>query len=114
MSEQTPDPDIEQLTVWRNVLDALGQLDAAWESVAASSEDGEGGAGSLPRFPEGLVLALTNAGMKGSQALAGIADALNDRSGQDFSEVTEAQAEVAACWNAVQTRVTGDPEPAQG
>lgn len=114
MSEQTPEPDIEQLTIWRNVLDALGQLDAAWGNVAASSEDSGGGAGSLPRFPDGLVLALTNAGMKGSQALAGIAEALNERSGQDFSEVTEAQADVAARWNAVRARVSGDSESAQG
>lgn len=113
MSERTPDPDVEQLTIWRNVLDALGQLDAAWGSVAASSEDSEGGAGSLARFPDGLVLALTHAGMKGSQALAGIAEALNERSGQDFSEVAEAQADVEALWNAVHARVSGGSESAQ-
>ncbi|MEV4643301.1 hypothetical protein [Saccharopolyspora sp. NPDC049357] len=106
MSERTPDPDVEQLTIWRNVLDALGQLDAAWGSVVDSSEDSDGEAGSPPRFPDGLALALTSAGMKGSQVLAGLADALNERSGEDFSEVASAQAEVEALWNAVHARMS--------
>ncbi|MEV4729653.1 hypothetical protein [Saccharopolyspora sp. NPDC049426] len=106
MSERTPDPDVEQLTIWRNVLDALGQLDAAWGSVVDASEGSDGVASSSSRFPDGLALALTKAGMKGSQALAGIADALNQRSGEDFSEVAEAQAEADALWSAIHARIS--------
>lgn len=105
MSDQTPEPDIEQLTVWRNVLDALGQLNTAWESAVDSSGEGEGGGGSLPRFPDELVTSLANAGMKGAQALTGIAGALDERSGHDFSEVVESQAEVEDRWNAVRDQV---------
>ncbi len=109
MSDQTPEPDIEQLTVWRSVLDALGQLDAAWESALDSSGEDNGGGGSLPRFPDELVVSLTNAGMKGAQALTGIAGALDERSAHDFSEVVESQTDVEARWNAARDQV-GEPD----
>lgn len=113
MSDQTPEPDIEQLTIWRNVLDALGQLNAAWESAVASSAEGDGGAGSLPSFPDELVASLTNAGAKGASALTGIAGALDERSGHDFSEVVESQKDVEARWDNSRDRV-GEAESDAG
>lgn len=116
MSDQTPEPDVEQLTIWRNVLDALGQLNAAWENAVDSSaqeaQDGAG-AGSLPRFPDELVVSLANAGAKGARALTGIADALDERSDHDFSEVVGSQRDVEAKWGSARDQA-GATEPNAG
>ncbi|GAB3680313.1 hypothetical protein [Saccharopolyspora tripterygii] len=108
MSDQTPEPDVEQLTIWRNVLDALGQLNAAWENAVDSSAQDDGGAGALPSFPDELVVSLANAGVKGARALTGIAGALDERSEHDFSEVVESQKGVEGRWESSRDRV-GEP-----
>lgn len=113
MSDQTPEPDVEQLTIWRNVLDALGQLNAAWENAVDSSAQDDAGAGSLPGFPEELVVSLANAGAKGARALTGIAGSLDERSDHDFSEVVESQEDVEGRWENARDRV-GATEPNGG
>jgi hypothetical protein len=92
MSESVEEPSIEQLTVWRNLLDAFGQLDAAWSVAAHARQQPD-----ALHMPDYTVTALTNAGHRGARALHGLAQLLVDHYGSEVFEPA-----VQACETAEQ------------
>lgn len=99
MSDASPDPNVEQVTVWRNVLDALGQLSSSWEGAVAAEANADRGQGP-GSLPDDLVTAFLLAGERGAEALEGIAEALATQApGAAFAEVAEAQRHARQAWN---------------
>lgn len=71
MSDASREPNVEQVTAWRNVLDALGKLSSSWEGavVVESSANRGQGTGSLT---DDLVTAFLLAEERGAEAMAGL------------------------------------------
>ncbi len=109
MSDLTPQPDTEQVTVWRNLLDACGQLSAAWDEVSASQLPAAGEASratdgeAVPELPKELVTALTRAGEECAEALAGMAAVLAGQPGsaQRVSDLASSQRQAYQEWSNV-------------
>lgn len=98
-TEETP--NTAQITVWRNLLDAFGQLSAAWAAARDAqglAQAGEGPAGM--GMPGDLITSFARAGEGGSEALAGLAEVLahQRRSGTTFDQVVETQAQAHQEW----------------
>ncbi|GAA2804751.1 hypothetical protein [Saccharopolyspora taberi] len=100
--------DVEQLTVWRNLIDALGQLSSAWDSASEVESTDVG------YLPDELVTALAHAGARGAEALTGVARVLADRTGnEEFTFVAEAQQSAQRQWDEahrVVSRASTEPE----
>ena len=112
MSED-PEPNTEQITIWRNLLDAFGQLSSAWESAAEAQRDAAAGQGpGTLRLPEELVVAFTHAGARGAEALAGVADVLAmQESSASFGGVADAQRTAHTAWLQAHRAVSGTDLP---
>lgn len=107
MAQTQPEPNTDQLTMWRNLLDAFGQLSAAWETAAdVQKQAGPGhGPGTL-HIPEELITAFARAGNRGAEALAGLAEVLNNQHGvYAFDEVASTQEHAAQAWSAAHEQV---------
>jgi hypothetical protein len=94
------EPNIEQLTVWRNLLDALGQLSSAWDAASEPEVQIIGGpGGDVHDLPEDLVTAFAHAGARGAEALAGVARVLAAQRGADeFDAVADVQRRAHQEW----------------
>lgn len=108
MQDYTSDPNVEQITVWRNLLDAFAELTAAWETASRAqeqSEPGEGPGGLA--MPRSLVGSFARAGQEGADALAGLATVLAQQGdAQDaFGDVADAQRAARDQWQAARQRL---------
>ncbi|GAA4883843.1 hypothetical protein [Saccharopolyspora cebuensis] len=98
-------PGIEQLTLWRTVLDALGQLSSAWETVHSSVEQ----TGEPLEVPEEVAAALARAGTRGAEALSGVAEALAaSAGGAAFADLADDQQRTRDGWQRATHGLTGD------
>ncbi len=112
MNDHSPEPNTEQITVWRNLLDAFGQLSAAWE--AAREAQSAAGAGSGPAesyLPESLVASFARAGQETAETLTGVAEVLH-RQGEDgdsapFADVLETQRTARDRWSTAHDAISG-------
>lgn len=108
MSDVSPEPNVEQVTVWRNLLDALGQLSSAWEGAVDAESGAARGEGPGAALPDDLVTAFALAGSRGAVALAGIADALAAQEhGEAFAEVAETQRHAQRAWYSARRETSG-------
>ncbi|MGH3449927.1 MAG: hypothetical protein ACRDQW_04210 [Haloechinothrix sp.] len=103
MTEEENTPNTAQITMWRNLLDAFGQLSAAWSAAHDAQElahAGEG-PGSLT-IPSDLIVAFARAGESGAESLAGLAGVLahQHESGHEFDEVEQTQRRAWEQWTA--------------
>jgi hypothetical protein len=109
MSEDSETPNTAQITVWRNLLDAFGQLSAAWAAARDAqrgADEGEGPA-SLG-MPDDLVTSFTRAGQEAAESLSELAAVLARQQdneaeaaqGATFDEVSEAARTAAQHWAA--------------
>lgn len=108
MNDHTSDPNTEQITIWRNLLDAFGQLRAAWDAAAEAQHEADAGAGPAAlKMPEALVLSFSRAGSEVADALAGVAAVLANQSGQSdvFGETAETQRQARDLWSRSHERV---------
>ncbi len=102
MEDSTSEVKTEQIAIWRNLLDAFGQLSSAWDTAVEAQRQapqGQGpGAGTLP---DDLVAAFTLAATRGSEALTGIAEMLAAQSSNEEIEATvQAQRAASQHWEA--------------
>ncbi len=101
MNDQTTDPNTEQITVWRNLLDAFGQLSAAWDAAGKAQQEAESGSGpDALGVPESLVAAFARAGEETADTLVGIASVLSQQEGntEPFAELAESQRRTRDQW----------------
>jgi hypothetical protein len=90
------EPDVEQLTVWRNLLDALGQLSSAWDAAEDLADALESEAVGLP---DEMVIALACAGVHGAEALHGVARVLaSGPRPHKFAAVADSQRRAQQQW----------------
>ncbi|GAB3294338.1 hypothetical protein [Parasphingorhabdus pacifica] len=101
MKDHTSDPNTEQITIWRNLLDSFGQLSAAWGAAAEAQQEADAGKGpAAHQLPESLVVSFSRAGMEVADALAGVATVLSHQSKQSdwFDETAEAMRAARDSW----------------
>ncbi|MEU6127678.1 hypothetical protein ABZ805_00760 [Saccharopolyspora sp. NPDC047091] len=103
-----PEPTTEQLTAWRNLLDAFAQVSASWDAAVAIDREAGPGEGPASSVPEPLHASFARAAAETSDVLAGIADALGDgeRAGT-FAEVDRAQRAARDAWSSAHSSSTG-------
>jgi hypothetical protein len=102
---------VEQITLWRNLLDAFGQLSAAWEIAEQAQRTADAGAGpGALHMPREVVLAFTRAGNAGAQALAGLAEVLGNQHGNQklFSPALDASNTAQQHWATAHTTISAD------
>jgi hypothetical protein len=100
---------VEQITLWRNLLDAFGQLSAAWEIAEQAQRTASAGTGpGALHMPREVVLAFTRAGNAGAQALVGLAEVLGNQHGnQDlFSPVLDGLHTAQQHWATAHTVIS--------
>lgn len=92
----TPEPDTEQITAWRNLLDSFAQLSAAWQAAEETSPDRPG------PMPEPLATSFSRAGAEAADALAGVAAELARQTGNatTFDQVADSQRRARDAWRA--------------
>lgn len=108
----TYEPNVEQLTAWRNLLDAFGQLSAAWDAASESEVKilGEH-EGDVRDLPEDLVVAFAHAGVRGTEVLAGVARVLATQQGSEaFEAVADLQRQAHQRWSDAHSAVSGGTE----
>jgi hypothetical protein len=101
MNPHAPEPNTEQITIWRNLLDAFAQLSAAWEAAAEAQRAAEAGKGpGAIAMPPDLIISFSRASREGADTLAGVAAVLSQQSGKtdQFSEVAELQRAARDAW----------------
>ncbi len=77
MTDEENTPNTAQITMWRNLLDAFGQLSAAWAAAHDAQKGAEAGEGpGTLTMPSDLIVAFTRAGEGGAEALSGLATVL--------------------------------------
>lgn len=116
MAEQASDPNAEQVTIWRNLLDTFGQLQSAWEiAVRAQQNAGPGEGPGTMHMPEEMIAAFAEAGGKAAAILEGLAQVLSEQPGhRDFGTVAEAGGEARRRWQAAHEQLgrSASQEPA--
>ncbi|QUH03476.1 hypothetical protein HUO13_24010 [Saccharopolyspora erythraea] len=111
MSDVTPEPNTEQITVWRNLLDAFAQLSSAWDTAAEVQEQAAEDQGpGTTRMPAELVTAFFNAGTRGAEALTGVANVLADQPDVQAEAVADAQRRAHGAWQEARKAFSGDAE----
>ncbi len=114
MSDPTTDPNIEQITIWRNLLDAFAELSAAWDAAAQAQQDATPGRGpSGLAMPRSLIASFGRAGEQGSDALAGLATVLAQQ-GEDyavFGDVADAERIARDQWHQARPSPEAASEP---
>lgn len=112
MSDPTTDPNVEQITVWRNLLDAFAELSAAWDAAAKAQQAAEPGEGPTGlAMPQSLVASFGRAGQEGADALAGLATVLAQQGGDTaaFGDVADAQRTARDQWSTARQQL-GTPD----
>lgn len=115
MTERTPEPNTDQITVWRNLLDAFGQLSAAWEAAGQAQRASEAGSGpGAMQMPESLVNSFARAGEEAADTLTGVATVLSNQQGatRTFAEVARSQSAARDQWTAAHESLASS-EPAE-
>ena len=93
MTDVSSEPNTEQLTIWRNLLDAFGQLSSAWDTAEQAQQQL-----ADATVPEELVAAFAYAAARGAEALSGAADVLAAQNAEAFDAVAEAQRAAGKAW----------------
>lgn len=86
-------PPVDEISGWRELLDGLGQVTAAWQAIE-QSRTAEAGA---VRLPSELVVSLTHAGQHAAEALAGLAELIAEQE-DDSASPADAQRAAAQRW----------------
>lgn len=109
MTDEENTPNTGQITVWRNLLDAFGQLSAAWAAAHDAHFEAEAGQGpgSLT-MPSELITSFARAGEGGAEALSGLAQVLAHQrnSGDEFARVEETQRKAYEEWSTAHDSVS--------
>ena len=106
-----PEPNTEQITIWRNLLDSFAQLSAAWQAAEQAQRTAEQGAGpGTLQMPDSLVTSFSRAGSEASDALSGVAAVLSRQTGNDetFEGVAESQREARDAWVAAHSALSDE------
>lgn len=117
MENEAETPSTPQITVWRNLLDAFGQLSAAWEAVRDAEAEAvtslEAEAAMMPGEAD-VEVAFARAGEQTSEALAGLAGILHNhgRDGNPFGHVASAELAAHQKWAAAHRALSSSSEPA--
>lgn len=98
MDSVIPEKSTNQLVVWRELLDALDQLDLAWQKANPVAR----GANPSPQLPGNIAVALVTAAERGARAVAGVTDILvaQHDSGEAFGPVALALRTAMDAWPA--------------
>lgn len=85
-----------QLAVWRNLVQALEQVDVAWK---ATQPTGPGTAASS-QLPGNVTVALVRASQRATEAIVGVTDILVDQhdSGGAFRDIASALRQTLNHW----------------
>lgn len=107
MTQQAGEPNAEQLTIWRNLLDAIGQLQASWDVAVRAQHSAEPGAGpGTVHMPEELIKAFAEYGGTTAAILEGLAQVLAEQPGHSaFSAVPRASKEARRQWQAAREQL---------
>jgi hypothetical protein len=97
MHGATPEKSSHQLVVWRELLDALDQLEVAWRNTQATIPRSST---SSSQLPANIATALAKATERGTRTIADVTDVLVSQldSGSAFQPVAAALREALAQW----------------
>jgi hypothetical protein len=106
--------NVDQVTIWRNLLDAFAQLDSTWEIAAQAQQEAEPGAGpGALHMPAEMVAAFAHAGHRGARVLQGVAQVLASQHAEaEFSPVRQAAEAAEQQWERARSAVaeSGDDD----
>ncbi|WP_239154537.1 hypothetical protein [Amycolatopsis sp. FDAARGOS 1241] len=96
MTQRQPEKSTNQLAVWRDLIQALEQVDAAWK---AAQPAGTGTAASS-QLPGNLAVGLVEASHRATVAIVEITDILVEQydSGDAFHDIASALRQALARW----------------
>ena len=101
----TSAPNTIQIMAWRGLLDAFGQLSAAWEAAGQAQKAADPGAGpGAMQMPDQLVSAFALACRDTAGMLTTVADVLSHQRAepQAFAEVLQSQRAAREAWERAQ------------
>lgn len=101
----TSAPNTIQIMAWRGLLDAFGQLNAAWETAGQAQKAADPGAGpGAIRMPDKLVSSFALACRDTAGVLTTIAEVLSHQQAEPeaFAEVLESQRAARVAWERAQ------------
>ncbi|GLZ42249.1 hypothetical protein [Actinokineospora sp. NBRC 105648] len=75
MTQLQPEKSTNQLAVWRDLIQALEQVDTAWKAVQALST----GTAASSQLPANLAVALVKTSHQATEAVVGVTDILVDQ-----------------------------------
>ncbi|AXB44754.1 hypothetical protein [Amycolatopsis albispora] len=88
----------DQLAVWKDLVEALEKVDAAWEATRAAGA----GTGASSLLPGDVAVAMVKACRRATVAVVGVTDTLVEQydSGETFQEIASVLRQAAAKWPA--------------
>lgn len=98
-------PNTVQIMAWRGLLDAFGQLSAAWSTAGQAQQAADPGTGpGTPEMPDELVSAFTSVCRDTADVLTGIAAVLSRQKTdpEPFAEVLASQRAARGSWERAQ------------
>ncbi|GAA3365218.1 hypothetical protein [Saccharopolyspora gregorii] len=103
-----PEPTTEQITAWRNLLDAFAQVSASWDAAVAIDRDAGPDEGPTSSVPEPLHASFARAAAETSDVLTGIAEALAEHEADGtFAEVARTQRAARDAWSSAHSSSSG-------
>lgn len=100
-SRETSAPNTIQIMAWRGLLDAFGQLSAAWEAAGQAQRAAGPGAGpGAMQMPDQLVSSFALVCADTADVLTTIAEVLSHQKAEPeaFAEVAESQRAAREAW----------------
>lgn len=108
---QNAAPNTVQIVAWRGLLDAFGQLSAAWEAAGQAQRAAEPGAGpGALQMPDKLVSSFALVCRDSAEVLTGIANVLAHQKAdpEEFARVLESQRAARDAWEKAQEALKAD------
>ena len=96
MAQLQPEKSTNQLAVWRDLIQALEQVDTAWKAVQPPSTD----TAASSQLPANLAVALVKASHHSTEAVVGITDILVDQydNGDTFRDIASVLRQALNRW----------------
>jgi len=94
MTQIYSEKSTNQLAVWRDLIDALEQVDTAWKAAQPP------GTGTSSQIPGNVAMALVEASHRATEAVVGVTDILVDQydNGDTFRDIASALRHALGHW----------------
>lgn len=96
MTRIEPEKSTNQLTAWRDLVQALEQVDVAWKATQPTGTD----TAASSQLPGNVAVALVKASHRATEAIVGVTDILVDQydSGGTFRDIASALRQALNKW----------------